>query len=134
MAERQYGPQILREAQAMYLVMLADKTNYGQRALVDLVELHLPSLANTPLFRAEVIALLGQQTGWGRRVFINQLFDLIAGYFGIYAPRDPAPVSQWVAAPAPAPAVLAVMDYDDLNFDDLTITPLPGSPDSPPWN
>ena len=92
MAEQKYGPQILLEAQAMYQAMEQGKTNYGRREVSDLITQHVPSLANTPQFRMELSSLVLRRTGWGRRVFINQLFDLIAGHFEIEAPHDVAPV------------------------------------------
>ena len=134
MAELQYGPQILLEAQALYQAMKADKTSYNPRAISELIEQYMPSLVDTPRFRREVSSLLLQRTGWGRRVFINWFFDLISEHFGIDAPHDVAPVSQWVAAPAPP--LIAMVDHGvlDLDLGDLEITPLSGASDSPPWD
>lgn len=131
MPEQQYGPQILLEAQALYQAMKV-KTNYGRREVSDLITQHVPSLANTPEFRMELSSLVLRRTGWGRRVFINQLFDLIAGHFEIEAPHDVAPVNAWAAAPAPEPRHLAVDTDDILDLDlDLDLDLL--GPESPPW-
>lgn len=129
MPEQQYGPQILLEAQALYQAMKI-KTNYNRREISDLITQHVPSLANAPQFRMELSSLVLQKTGWGRRVFINQLFDLIAGHFGIEAPHDVAPVYAWAAAPVPEPRHL-VVDTDDILDLDLDLDLL--DPDSPPW-
>ena len=129
MPEQQYGPQILLEAQALYQAMKI-KTNYNRREISDLITQHVPSLANAPQFRMELSSLVLRKTGWGRRVFINQLFDLIAGRFGIAAPHDVAPVYAWVAAPAPEPVNL-VVDTDDILDLDLDLDLL--GPKSPPW-
>ncbi|MFB2832861.1 hypothetical protein ACE1BS_25345 [Aeromonas jandaei] len=132
MTEQQYGPQILLEAQALYQAMKMVKTNYNRREISDLITQYVPSLVNTPQFMMELSSLVLRRTGWGRRVFINQLFDLIAGHFEIEAPHDVAPVNDWVAAPAPAlapdPVNLVVYIGDILDLDlDLH------DPDSPPW-
>ncbi len=127
MPEQQYGPQILLEAQALNQAMTV-KTNYNRLEISDLITQHVPSLANTPQFRMELSSLVLRKTGWGRRVFINQLFDLIAGHFGIEAPHDVAPVNAWAAAPSPEPVDLAVNANDIFELDlDLS------GPDSPPW-
>ncbi|MGY4026690.1 hypothetical protein ACW5WQ_12110 [Aeromonas rivuli] len=128
MAELQYGPQILLEAQALYQAMKKGKTNYGRREVSDLITQHVPSLSNTPQFRMEFSSLVLRRTGWGRRVFINQLFDLIASHFEIEAPHDVAPVNDWVAAPAPDPVNL-VVDICDIQDLDLDLH----DPDTPPW-
>ncbi|POG21182.1 hypothetical protein C2855_21600 [Aeromonas bestiarum] len=124
MPEQQYGPQILLEAQALYQAMEKGKTNYGRREVSDLITQHVPSLANTPKFGMELSSLVLRRTGWGRRVFINQLFDLISGHFEIEAPHDVAPVNAWAVAPEP---VNLVVDTDDILDLDLL------GPDSPPW-
>lgn len=127
MGEQQYGPQILFEAQAMYQAMKKGKTNYGRREVSDLITKHVTSLANTPQFRMALSSLVLKQPGWGRRAFINQLFDLIAGHFGIEAPHDVAPVNAWAtAAPEPVNLVVEVDDILDLDLDLL-------GPESPPW-
>lgn len=128
MAELQYGPQILLEAQALYQAMKMVKTNYNRREISALITQHVPSLANTPQFRMELSSLVLRRTGWGRRVFINQLFDLISCHFEIEAPHDVPPVNAWAAAAAPEPRNLAV-DTDDILDLDLDLL----GPDSPPW-
>lgn len=128
MTEQQYGPQILLEAQVLNQVMKKGKTNYGRREVSDLLTKHVTSLANTPQFRIALSPLVLKQPGWGRRAFINQLFDLIAGHFGIEAPHDVAPVNAWATAPAPEPVNLAVNANDIFELDlDLS------GPDPLPW-
>lgn len=127
MPEQQYGPLILLEAQALYQAMKV-KTNYNRREISDLITQHVPSLANAPQFRMELSSLVLRKTGWGRRVFINQLFDLIAGHFGIDAPHDVAPVYAWTTAAAPEPVNL-VVEVDDILDLDLDLL----GPESPPW-
>ncbi|MGL6568118.1 hypothetical protein [Aeromonas dhakensis] len=128
MGEQQYGPQILFEAQAMYQAMKKGKTNYGRREVSDLITKHVTSLANTPQFRMALSSLVLKQPGWGRRAFINQLFDLIAGHFGIEAPHYVAPVNAWATAAAPEPVNL-VVEVDDILDLDLDLL----GPESPPW-
>lgn len=127
MAELQYGPQILLEAQALYQDMQKGKTNYGRREVSDLITKHVTSLANTPQFRMALSSLVLKQPGWGRRGFINQLFDLIAGHFGIEAPHDVAPVNAWAAAPSPEPVDLAVNANDIFELDLDLFGPAPPS-------
>lgn len=85
-SDQHYGPQIVAEAHALYAVLEAGTSCYGAKYLEVLVKNHIPILQLTPAFQAKLAAGLKRDTGWGRCVFINMVFELIDEHFGIKIP------------------------------------------------
>ncbi|WP_182935741.1 hypothetical protein [Aeromonas caviae] len=121
MSEQQYGSRILAEVQDLYLIMKARKPKYGRRELPHLISQHVPSLVHTPLFRAELLALVQQDTSWGHTQFIGRLFELIGRYFGLAVPGGCKAVPKGSKPAALADAVEARMAQLEMEADDLRL-------------
>lgn len=117
MTELEYGPSILLEARALYLIMQAGKTSYNRREVFDLLSQHMPRLVDTPLFQRELSSLLCRKTGWGRRQCINTVFELIERHFKIDAPLEPDPYERLQVDKGEIYVVTADLDIDDLTTE-----------------
>ncbi|MGN5077665.1 hypothetical protein ACTG2M_01185 [Aeromonas veronii] len=121
MSEQQYGRQILAEMQCLYLHMKAGKPKYGRDGLSSLISEHVPTVARTCRFRAELSSLILLDTSWGRRVFIHRVFELIRREFGIEVPNDPDYVPKAAKADTMADAVEAQIALVETYEDDLLL-------------
>ncbi|HHQ4940763.1 hypothetical protein GPK29_09880 [Aeromonas hydrophila] len=134
MNEHRYGRQILAEMQCLYLHMKAGKPKYGRDGLYSLISEHVPTVARTCRFRAELSSLILQDTSWGRRVFIHRVFELIRREFGIEVPNDPDYVPKAAKADAMAEAVEAQIALVEMYEDDLRLERARMEAEHRPWD